>query len=269
MNELRWILLAAGVVLVVGVYVWGMRSSRRAATRDTERTRRVEPPFAARPQPAARVEPAIDSAGEPPTDERPGSGAPGHVGVAPVRPGATVRREPRIEPSVPVREPAAAAQHAGSKAAAGKDERGSAPRAQQIIALRIVAPPPATFAGTALREAIEQEGLAYGRYQIFHRLDAAGEPVLSLASLREPGSFDIAGMESATFRGVAMFTVLPGPLPGVEAFDALLDTARAIAGRLGGLVQDERGVALGPVRIAELRESAATFAPLRATTPDT
>ena len=141
-------------------------------------------------------------------------------------------------------------------------------RPQQIIALRIVAPPPSVFQGGSLREALEAAGLVFGRYQIFHRLDASGQPVFSAASLREPGTFDLAGMERASFRGVALFAVLPGPLPGSDAFDALLEAARTIAGRLGGLLQDERGVALGPVRTAELRESAATFAYARATARD-
>src|SRR5512145_181499 len=30
MNELRWILLIAGILLIVGLYAWGMRSRTRA-----------------------------------------------------------------------------------------------------------------------------------------------------------------------------------------------------------------------------------------------
>jgi cell division protein ZipA len=148
------------------------------------------------------------------------------------------------------------------------EEPPAAPPAQQIIALRVVAPPAEPFDGAALRAAIEAEGFTFGRYQIFHRLDAAGRTVFSLASLKEPGTFDVATMGRASFRGVALFVVLPGPLPGGDAFDALLAAARAIAGRLGGLLQDERGVALGPVRIGQLRAAAAAIEPSRAPTPD-
>ena len=146
-------------------------------------------------------------------------------------------------------------------------EPPAAQPAQQVIALRIVAPPAEVFEGAALRAAIEAEGLAFGRYQIFHRLDASGRTVFSLASLKEPGTFDVATMDRGSFRGVALFVVLPSPLPGGDAFDALLAAARAIAGRLGGLLQDERGVVLGPVRIGQLRAGAADFEPSRRPAP--
>ena len=70
------------------------------------------------------------------------------------------------------------------------------------------------------------------------------------------------------------YYVLDDPEVSDARYDALLrelrelEAARAMAGRLGGLLQDERGVALGPVRTAELRESAAAFAYARATAPD-
>jgi cell division protein ZipA len=83
--------------------------------------------------------------------------------------------------------------------------------------------------------------------------------VFSLASLKEPGTFDRETMDEASYRGVAMFAVLPGPLDGERAFDELVAAARAIAARLGGLVQDERGVALGVARAGQLREDAAAF----------
>jgi len=265
MDALRWILLAAGVLLIIGLYVWGLRSNRRSASRPAERAARVDPPVASRSQSAPRIEPGLGAAGDAATDEPPGPGRSEEADVAPVRSGPAVRREPRIEAQAPP--PTTAGLRPAARAATEGEGAEAAAPANKIIAVRIVAPPPETFAGAALREAIEQEGLVFGRYQIFHRLDPAGEPVFSLASLREPGTFDLATMEQGTFRGVAMFTVLPGPLPGADALDALIESARAIAGRLGGLLQDERGMALGVVRVGQLRESAAPYAPARAATP--
>lgn len=267
MDELRWIMLAAGVLLIAGIYLWGLRSKRRSAAQEGERTLRVEPPAAPRPQSPVRVEPDLGpgevAAGTP---ESAGAIAFDVVGERALRTGAGQRREPRLEPPVP---PAASAPdddrpgHAGE----GVPPAPPAPPAQQIIALRLVAPPAEAFDGAALRAAIEAEGLAFGRYQIFHRLDAAGRTVFSLAGLKEPGTFDVATMDRGSFRGVALFVVLPGPLAGGEAFDALLAAARAIAGRLGGVLQDERGVVLGPVRIGQLRAAAAAFEPSRAPAP--
>lgn len=264
MDELRWILLAAGVLLIAGVYLWGLRSNRRSAAPESERTLRVEPVVASRPQGSARIEPGVglgdDSVGTPESAAPITFDAAAERGV---RSGAPVRREPRLEPPAQ----STPSVSAGDRPGTGGEEP-AAPPAHQIIALRLVAPPTGAFEGAALRAAIEAEGLVFGRYQIFHRVDASGRAVFSLASLKEPGTFDVSTMDRGSFRGVAMFVVLPGPLPGGDAFDALIATARAIAGRLGGLLQDERGVALGPVRIGQLRASAAVFEPTRATAPD-
>jgi len=264
MDELRWILLSAGVLLIAGVYLWGLRSNRRSTAPEGERTLRVEPVVAQRPQGPARIEPDIglsdDAVGTPEASARITFDALAERGV---RAGAPVRRAPRLEPPAQSTPPASA----GDLPGAGAEEQ-PAPPAHQIIALRLVAPPTRVFEGAALRAAIEAEGLMFGRHQIFHWLDAAGRAVFSLASLKEPGTFDVSTMDRGSFRGLAMFVVLPGPLPGGDAFDALIATARAIAGRLGGLLQDERGVALGPVRIGQLRAAATAFEPSRAPTPD-
>ena len=102
------------------------------------------------------------------------------------------------------------------------------------------------FEGGALREAIVAEGFEFGRYEIFHRLDASGRPLCSLASLREPGTFDPDAMDGIDYRGVAMFTVLPGPLPSQHALDELIGAARLLAERLGGVLQDDRGAPAQP-----------------------
>jgi len=84
--------------------------------------------------------------------------------------------------------------------------------------------------------------------------DKSGRPVVSLASLREPGTFDPATMAGAAYAGVALFSVLPGPVPAQQAFEELLAVGRSFAGRLGGNLQDERGAPLSMQRVAQLRE---------------
>jgi cell division protein ZipA len=82
---------------------------------------------------------------------------------------------------------------------------------------------------------------------------------MSLASLLEPGTFDPATMDSAAYPGIAIFTVMPGPLPAVRAFDELLDAARGLAHRLGGQLQDDRGAPLSVQRVFKLREEVVAF----------
>jgi FtsZ-interacting cell division protein ZipA len=68
-------------------------------------------------------------------------------------------------------------------------------------------------------------------------------------------------MDETSYRGVAMFVVLPAPIEGGRAVDELVAAANAIASRVGGLVQDERGMALGTTRAAQLRAEASAYRP--------
>jgi cell division protein ZipA len=90
---------------------------------------------------------------------------------------------------------------------------------------------------------------------------------VSLAGLKEPGTFDPDAMPGAQFRGVALFAVMPGPLPGLRAFDELVVTARALAATLGGQLQDERGAPLSLHRLGDLREEVAEFERARGAAP--
>lgn len=273
MEYLRWILLAAGVILIVGIYLWGRRANRRSATPEIERVGWVEPTAASRPA-ATRVDPQFGPA-QPeiePEESLPVIGVEQEERRPPG--GRIARQEPRFEieePAArdvePVSEPESEPEQVAAKEPApprGEDRRAareSQPQEHKVIALRIVSAAAAPFPGRALREAIESQGLAFGRYRIFHRLHEDGRSVFSLASLKEPGTFELATMDETSFRGVAMFVVLPAPVEGGRAVEELVAAANAIAGRIGGLVQDERGIALGATRAAQLRAEAAAYRP--------
>jgi cell division protein ZipA len=287
MNELRWILLAAGVLLIAGIYAWGVRARRRAAAPEHERMVRVEPArtvsVVAEPEPeepeAPVVEPVITEPAAPEDDPF----GEFEADQPPRRAAGTGRREPRIEPQLDPRFESAAPQsrleptlesEVAPAVAPAADERPAPavepsrkPPSQKIIAVRVVAAAGAQIAGERLLEALHADGFTFGRYQIFHRLDDTGRPLVSLASLKEPGTFDPATMPGAQFRGIALFAVMPGPLPGVRAFDELIVTARALAATLGGQLQDERGAPLSLQRIGQLREEAAEFERARGAVP--
>ncbi len=271
-EELRWILLAAGVVLIAGVYLWGLRSRRRSAAPGHGRAARQEPPPATRAAAPAgqRLEPGLEPADEQGERDRYATTSVSEplpvievdrVDAAPARPAPSARREPRIGNTAAVQAPDTVAPPRPRAAEA------TAPPAapQKIFALRITAPAATPFGGRTLREAITAEGLEYGRYKVFHRLHEDGEPLFSLASIKEPGTFDPATMDGTSYRGVALFAVLPGPVAPGQAFDALVETARAIADRLGGVLQDDRGAVLSVARVEQLRAEVAAYARLRPT----
>ncbi len=130
---------------------------------------------------------------------------------------------------------------------------------QRIVTIRVCNLGEARWSGAQLMAALELHGLAFGRYQVFHRKHADGRSLFCVASLIEPGTFDIAAMAEQEFRGVTLFAVLPGPIPPLETMDELLGTARGLAEELSGMVQDAKGIPLSPQRAAALREDVARF----------
>ena len=105
MNELRWILLAAGLLLILGIYLWGLRSRRKAAGPATERHARVEPARIVTVAPELEPVPESERAGiatEEPPAEADGPVVPAAVDEeaygGPRRVAGAVRREPRFEP---------------------------------------------------------------------------------------------------------------------------------------------------------------------------
>jgi cell division protein ZipA len=130
---------------------------------------------------------------------------------------------------------------------------------QKIVTIRVCTLGEGRWPGAQLMAALELHGLAFGRYQVFHRNHVDGRSLFCVASLVEPGTFDIAAMPGQEFRGVTLFAVLPGPIAPVETMDELFATARGLAEELSGMVQDAKGMPLSPQRAAALREDIARF----------
>jgi cell division protein ZipA len=130
---------------------------------------------------------------------------------------------------------------------------------QRIVGVRVCALGDAGWSGAALRSTLEDQGLAFGRYQVFHRRHSDGRSLFSAASLVEPGIFDPSRMVEEYFRGLTLFAILPGPAPPLQTFDAMMETAKDLAEALGGTVQDDRGSPLSPQRVMALREDVARF----------
>ncbi len=129
---------------------------------------------------------------------------------------------------------------------------------QRIVALRLVAPG-AHWSGGDLRRALEAEGLNFGPYSIFHREREDGKTLLYVASMMEPGSFDLDRMDQQEFPGISLFGIVPGPLDAPSTFDLVLTVGRGLAERMKGQLQDEQGSTLTSQRILNLREELVHF----------
>jgi cell division protein ZipA len=278
--ELRSILLALSLVLLAGIWWWGRRRSLQApgnpALREITPTaaqlRSETPADDAPPDAEADAIPASQGRdwGVPPFeplsirtqdyDRVPVLDGPMMVDIdlAPApSPASAPSSKPAIKPAtgrVPTLLP-----ESSDRSSAAPAQTPNASEQQKIVTVRVCAAGEARWSGATLLSALELHGLAYGRYQVFHRRHVDGRSLFCVASLIEPGTFDVTRMSSEEFRGITLFAVLPGPVEPLLTIDELLGAARGLAQELAGMVQDSKGMPLSPQRAAALRDDVARF----------
>lgn len=136
-----------------------------------------------------------------------------------------------------------------------------ADKPQKIVTLRLIPRGGGAFRGDELILSLRGIGLRHGQFGIFHRYDGNDEhrTIFSVASLVEPGSFDLANIKEQEIPGVSLFLVLPGPVDGVEAFDLMMTAARALGQSLDAELLDESGSTLSIQRERYMREEIIEF----------
>jgi cell division protein ZipA len=254
--ELRWILLGLMLALLAGIWWWGMRQSRQAPgnaqLRESPADNTVVPvPAAAHEERDWGVPPfeplSIRISDAPALDKPMTSTA------------VAIEMEPAAQVPSAAPPPSAPAPPAAPEPAAAAASSTDTGERQRIVTIRVCAMGETRWPGRDLMAALEQLGLAHGRYQVYHRNHADGRSLFCVASLVEPGTFDLARMPEEEFRGVTLFAVLPGPIEPLQTIDALFAAARGLAERLSGMVQDTKGMPFSPQRAAALREDVARF----------
>ncbi len=240
MSQLRWALLILGAVFLAGLALWEWRRPRQDARGSAAPDNVPSAPFD-----RVRREPSMgDFVGE--------------VGLPPEMPMElpTIHAEPTMKVQVlmesAVDTPSAARFESAIPATAIRWPPSSAKR---VVTLRVAGRAGTMLPGRALRSALEAVGMQHGPQDIYHQVNADGEVLASAANLVRPGSFDPDSMDAQEFRGISLFSVLPGPQPGVVIVEGLVLLARDLAQRLGAVVQDDVGVALSAERLTQLRRS--------------
>ena len=130
-----------------------------------------------------------------------------------------------------------------------------------VVTVRILPRINERFGAEKLILALRGAGLTHGKYGIFHCMSDEDVPRIrySVASLVEPGSFDLTKLKDSYYDGVSIFMVLPAPENGVSLFDSMLETARRVVKDVDGRLVDERGGALSVQRERYMREEVIEF----------
>lgn len=232
-TTVRMILLLVGILVIAGIYFWGRYG---ATIRDFFQRRGAFDDL-------ALDEPLPDAADEESGYADSYRGGPFQETVRPVR-----RNE------------------AWSGSASDENDeslpstRTLAPRETSIgapflIQVSVVARPGDSFTGEELRDALLDLGLVHGEMDIFHRYDRNfREPLFSVASLVQPGTFPIDDMESFTCPGVVLFFQPSKVADPLAVFDDLFETSHDLAEKLDGEEWDESRRTLTEEKIRESRD---------------
>ena len=145
---------------------------------------------------------------------------------------------------------------AESAGATDDEDAEDAVAEQKIVTVRLVARDKGTFRGDQLVLSLRGIGMRHGKFGIFHRYEGTDEDdvVFSVASLAEPGTFNLPDIKEQRIPGISMFMVLPGPMGGAESFDLMMTAARALSQALHAELLDESGSTLSIQRERYLRE---------------
>ena len=125
----------------------------------------------------------------------------------------------------------------------------------KIVQINLIAKQGDKYSGPAILAACKEVGLIAGDMQIFHRYasDARKKVQFSMASLVEPGVFPLKSMDGFSTPGLVLFCQLPGPGDSLAIFSDMLYTAQRLLATLGGELRDETHSALTKQTIEHIR----------------
>jgi cell division protein ZipA len=148
-----------------------------------------------------------------------------------------------LQPAVPASEPAP-----------------TAPVADDLIVINVLARNGAKFEGIDLMAAFLRNSLQFRDMNIFHRIDPVTKsPRFSVANAVNPGTFDLAAMDAFTTPGVTFFLKLPEVAEPAATFDDMLAVARDVASTLEGDLKDEQRCVMTAQTIEHCRQRIAEY----------
>ncbi len=250
-DQLRLVLLLAGMALVAAIYLWDryQRSRRRLKGLSLRKARKI------------RKELGLDEPEQVP------SFSAERTEISP-EPGVTLRlieREGKAESA----SERTSAQSEPQQPELELEPPPSAPEPSESLAPPADAPQLVVQIGLRAREGalrgadiqrvMAEIGLEPGAMRIFHRLDARhpGHPLFSVANMVEPGHFPLEAMDDFTTPGLLFFAQLPGVRDGLEIYSEMLFAANQAAESLDGVLLDENRAVLTRQSIQHTRDAIA------------
>jgi len=241
MDNLRWILLIAGLSVVLGIYLFSVYQQHK---HDLPRRRRQprEAPVIRDPAETDAFEfddnmdDVVNQVGEFYADEE--------SGHDPLFESGSSYERFEDEDDVLTAEPVAAVSP------------------DKVFTLYVMAPRGVPFRGPILLGALAHAQMQFGDMEIFHRsvlVNGQEKIQFSAANIKEPGIFDLTAMDEFTTEGIVLFFQIPGGVDGAQAFDAMVESARILADDLDSTVCDATRSVLTNQTIMHMREEVISY----------
>jgi len=228
---LRWVIIVIGIVILGAIFLFGNPEKKQK-------------PSASRRKPAAdlgRREPTLDEDDQAEPLELQGQGELPIGRVAPELKAVSQIREPQT------REPPRPRKPAG-------------PPPEKIITLFMRAADQRVITGADLLQIALKTGMELGDMDIFHRqADGSDTPIFSMANALKPGYFDKDAWNTFETKALVIFLTLPGPMLALDAWDAMLATAKRMADVLNAELLDDDHQPLTRQKEGKIREEMRQF----------
>ncbi|NNG11961.1 MAG: cell division protein ZipA, partial [Halobacteria archaeon] len=196
METMRWILLLAGIIIVLGIYLYSRLQGRRSSSHLPAERSFMETD--------SRIDPLFDDVGDKGDVDAELEGL-----------------SQLIVEDMPLQNHEAPAPTTAAPLEMTMPDK--------VVTLYVKAPAGVPFRGSLLMEAMGKAGLAFGDMQIFHYLEnhnGRDRVLFSVANMVEPGTFNPQAMDDFSTRGLVLFLQLPAPFDAIKAFDAMVSAAR-------------------------------------------
>lgn len=141
-------------------------------------------------------------------------------------------------------------------------QRVELPVEDKIISIYWIANPSSPIQGSELLDMTEQVDMEFGEMGIFHYYvehPGGRESLFCLANIQNPGNFDLETLPVLESPGLVFFLKLPLAGKSIDALDAMLTTAEKFRKRFAGELRDDRRSVLSQQRIDVLREEVVEF----------
>lgn len=262
-TQLQWLLAGIGAVVVILIYLWGIRSHLKEEIGNRRHRLSKEPVLG-------------DTRASPPDEEEVDGHDFGELGrITPKHPLADkvlvdveirpINRQDSttvVEAEAPTDDSEASLPTTLAPPPQESRQEPTAPplSPKMTLVLTVMASRHQLFHGPKIQvvaEALRFRLNPAGLYELFPETEAADVPILGLAHLRKPGSFEPQTLQELHTPGLLLFMKLPGPLEEMKALDLLVITADQLAQRLGGLICDEQRNRMTNQALARLRDEVA------------